>query len=71
MKPVIQNINNKLLETLKKKNFYQDKKAKSLSFFCKEKIRKSFLDKSLIDHLLSSPIVFGKGIFFYCYQQKY
>ena len=45
----MQNINNKLFEILKKKNFYQDKKAKSLSFFCKEQIKSNFLDKSLID----------------------
>ena len=45
----MQNINNKLFENLKKKNFYQDKKAKSLSFFCKKQIKSNFFDKSLID----------------------
>jgi len=34
---------------LKKKKFIQDKQAKSLSFFCKEKIKSSILDKNLLD----------------------
>jgi len=45
----MQNLNNKLFEILNKKNFSQDKKAKSLSFFCKDQIKSTFLDKSLIN----------------------
>ena len=34
---------------LKKNKFVQDKQAKSLSFFCKEKIKFSIFDKKLLD----------------------
>jgi len=34
---------------LKKKKFIQDKQAKSLSFFCKEKIKHAIFDKNLFD----------------------
>ncbi len=45
----MQNLNCKLFKDLKKKNFFQDKKARSLSFFCKDKVKSTLLDKSLIE----------------------
>ena len=33
---------------LNSKNFFQDKKAKSLTFFCKEKMNSAFLDNNLL-----------------------
>tara|TARA_Y100000768_G_C23924841_1_gene656934 strand:+ start:839 stop:1327 length:489 start_codon:yes stop_codon:yes gene_type:complete len=39
---------NVLFGKLNKKNFYQDKKAKSLSFFCKNKVGLTLLDRDLL-----------------------
>ena len=33
---------------LNSKNFFQDKKTKSLTFFCKEKMNSAFLDNNLL-----------------------
>ena len=38
-----------LFNYLRNKNFFRDKKARSLSFFCKDETNSSFISKELID----------------------
>ena len=38
-----------LFDYLRKKNFYRDEKARSLSFFCNDEINSSFINKELIE----------------------
>ena len=48
MNKIIKN-DNKLIEALNKKNFIEDKNAKSLSFFFRKNNKNAILDKSLIN----------------------
>ncbi|MDA8846781.1 WbuC family cupin fold metalloprotein [Candidatus Pelagibacter sp.] len=45
----MKNKKNVLFNQLNKRNFFQDDKARSLSFFCKDEIKSPLLDNSLLD----------------------